>query len=486
MREWTLDERYRILQNENEIRDLHERIKKSVYRQTYHVQPVTGLSNDPNGFVYHDGWWHLFYQWCPWGAVHGLKYWYHVISKDLVHWNNVGIGLKPDSFYDNKGAYSGSAICLNNELYFFYTGNHRDDDWTRTAYTCAAKLGDGGRIQKYPEPLFGPREDYSDHQRDPKIVFNKEKNKYFLFIGAQTLLKKGTVLIYESDTLLDGWSFAGQLHVKGFEDFGLMWECPDIVNISGKDVLIFSPQGLKLPGRGANTNHNVYLIGTMDYDTLTFIPDTGYQHLDHGFDFYAAQEAYQTEDPDRAILIAWMGLPDNHYPTEQEDWEGSLTLPRELRIRDGKLIQTPIAAISELRNQKIESGTVLPDTCELLLTLDGSDMDLKLLTKEDGRGGVMIHYDRNRKICTIDRSGMELRFNETLGEVLDMPLSNPLTSLRIFIDKSSLEIFANDGEAAFTSHIYPTASEHYYTKSKNAVLEIWSLMASVRDDFVVE
>ena len=91
MRQWTKEERYRVLKDPEEIRELHERIVKSDYRQTYHIQPPTGLLNDPNGFVWHDGVYNLFYQWCPWGAVHGLKYWYHTCSRDLVNWYNVGV-----------------------------------------------------------------------------------------------------------------------------------------------------------------------------------------------------------------------------------------------------------------------------------------------------------------------------------------------------------------------------------------------------------
>ena len=90
MKEWTLEQRYTVLEDPEQIRALHEGTKTSVYRQTYHVQPVTGLSSDPNGFAYYQGKWHLFYQWCPWGAVHGLKYWYHVSSEDLMHWKNEG------------------------------------------------------------------------------------------------------------------------------------------------------------------------------------------------------------------------------------------------------------------------------------------------------------------------------------------------------------------------------------------------------------
>ena len=173
------------------------------------------------------------------------------------------------------------------------------------------------------------------------------------------------MLIYESSELLKGWKFAGELKVPGYEKFGGMWECPYIVNLSGTDLLIFSPQYTKLPGRAESTNHNVYLLGHMDYDTLTFTPETDYQYLDFGFDFYAAQGAANVGDPDKAILIGWIGLPDNHYPTEEEDWEGSMSLPRELRIRDGKLYQTPVAEIDSLRAEELPADGNLPAAGEI-------------------------------------------------------------------------------------------------------------------------
>ena len=485
MKQWTREERYRELKDASEIRELYDRIQGSVYRQLYHVQPMTGLSSDPNGFALHNGKWHLCYQWCPWGAVHGLKYWYHVVSEDLIHWNNAGIGLKPDRDYDNKGTHSGSAISVDGQLVFYYTGNHRDENWVRTPYTCAALLGPDDRPEKLPAPLFGPRDDYSEHQRDPKVVWNAEKGKYYIFIGAQTLDLRGCVLVYESERLLEGWRFAGQLRVPGYERFGGMWECPYIVNISGKDVLIFSPQYTKLPGRAESTNHNVYFVGTMDYDTLTFTPDGGYRFLDFGFDFYAAQGAASIGDPDRAILIAWIGLPDNHYPTEEEDWEGSMTLPRELRIRDGRLIQTPIAGIEALREAELApEGRLLP-ACELEVEVPEGDFDLNLFTRADGSGGVTMHYDADRRVCTFDRRGMEKRFNEAVGEVLELPLDETLRTMRIFIDRSSCEYFVNGGEATFTTHCYPTEAEFGYTVSDGAKLRIWRLGRSVGDEFVI-
>lgn len=486
MKEWTREERYRVLKGPEDIRDLYERTQASPYRQLWHIQPITGLSSDPNGFALYEGTWHLCYQWCPWGAVHGLKYWYHVTSPDLVHWQNAGIGLAADRDYDNRGAHSGSAIPVGDRLAFFYTGNHRDEDWTRTPYTCAALMGEDGRPKKLDAPLFGPRADHSEHQRDPKIVWNAEKQRYYIFIGAQTLDLRGCVLIYESEAPLEGWRFSGELKVPGYEAFGGMWECPCISRVGDRDVLVFSPQYTKLPGRGESTNHNVYLVGRMDYDTLTFTPDGPYRHLDYGFDFYAAQCASNIGDTDRAVLIAWIGLPDNHYPTADEDadWEGSLSLPRELRVVDGRLVQRPLPALEALRESEVAPNGVLPPACELEIAPPEGDFDVNLFTREDGTGGLRLHYDADRKVCTVDRTGMDRRFNRQVGEVLEMPLEAG-TALRVFIDRSSTEIFAADGSATFTTHTYPTDREFHYAVSAGVQVKGWTLKRAVTDEFVI-
>lgn len=487
MKKWTKEERYRVLKDPSEVRDLYDRIRQSDYRQTFHIQPVTGLLNDPNGFVFHDGEWHLFYQWCPWGAVHGLKYWYHVVSLDLVTWKNLGVCVKPDTVYDNKGAYSGSALPTDDSLYLYYTGNHRDEDWKRTSYTCLIDLRDKGTPVKADKPLFGPNPDYTEHQRDPKIIYKEELGKYFIILGAQTKDKHGCILIYSSDSPTKDWSFAGQLKVPGFENFGDMWECPSIEHIRGTDVLLFCPQHLTLPGRGGSQNHNGYLLGEMDWNTLTFTPDsTAFHVLDFGFDSYAAECAANPHNTRSATLVAWMGLPDSSYPTDEEDWQGCLTLPRELTVRGRRLIQQPLDELRNLRDQYVdpEKGE-LPRVCEMEIIARGGDLNLTLFTKKDGSGGLKLDYDDTQKTITIDRSGMDRRFNQDQGESRTRPLPKGLFHLRIFIDRSSIEIFVNDGDAVFTSRIFPTAAETGFTVDGDCSIHMWTLRPAVKDDFVV-
>ncbi len=494
MKEWTKEERYRVLEDPEQIRELHEKIKLSPYRQTFHIQPTTGLLNDPNGFVYHNGEWHLFYQWCPWGAVHGLKHWYHTVSTDLVHWENKGVCIYPDKDYDNKGAYSGSALPTDGKIYMYYTGNHRDEDWTRKSYTCFVKLNDDGTAEKPENALFGPHPDYTEHQRDPKIIFIEETHTYYIMLGAQNKDKQARVLVYSSKHHNRDFKFVGEMNIPGFENFGFMWECPSIERIGGHDVLLFCPQGIKLPGRGNNTNHNGYLLGEMNWDTLTFTPEGHFHVLDFGFDVYAAECAANIQDPSKAILSAWMGLPDVSYPvTDEEDWACCLTLPRELTIRGRRLIQKPMPELKELRGKCIDpTAGILPTACELNISFPAVDQlhpdkpeHLVLFTDANGMGGLTIDYDSAAETITIDRSGMRNRFNTEVCEHVTRPLEGPLSHLQIFIDGSSIELFVNDGDAVFTSRVFPTKEEHYLILTDNCEAQMWELTPAVKDDFVI-
>ena len=494
MREWTREEKYRYLKDPQEVKELYDKISESVYRQTFHNQAVTGLMNDPNGFVWFDNKWHLFYQWCPWGAVHGLKYWYHVVSKDLVTWKNLGVCLLPDEEdgYDNKGVYSGSAMPIGDKMYLYYTGNHRDADYVRHAYTCLARLGSDGWPEKYPLPLFGANPEYTEHQRDPKIIVNPDNDCYYITIGAQTKDMKGCVLIYKSEDLQHGWTFAGELKVPGTEGLGDMWECPSIEHIGGRDVLMFCPQHVKLPGRGESRNHNGYIMGKMNWETLTFTPDGQFHVLDFGFDSYAATCANNIGDNEKAILIAWMGLPDVSYPTDEEDWAGCLTLPRELTVRGRRLIQKPLPELKKLRDVKMsitenEFGCCeLPPASELELDIRPGAFELDLFTDEAGGGGISIKYDEKEKQITIDRSGLRTAFNEADGQSRMRPLSDGLSHLRIFIDKSSIEIFVNDGDAVFTSRVFPDDEEHFMkVREGDAFTRIWTMKPAVKEHFLI-
>ena len=190
-----------------------------------------------------------------------------------------------------------------------------------------------------------------------------------------------------------------------------------------------------------------------------------------------------------------MGVPDVAYPTDEEDWAGCLTLPRELTVRGRRLIQQPLPELKKLRDEKInlrdpaaanEAGCfALPAAAEVELDCRRGDVRLDLFTDREGKGGLAIIYNEDKKEITVDRSGMHIRFNESEGESRTRPLENGLQHLRIFVDSSSVEIFVNDGDAVFTSRIFPDADEHFFRIQGDTFNRMWTLNNAVKDSFLI-
>lgn len=501
MKEWTKEELSRKLtfKDTAELRKLHARISKSIWRTQYHVQTVTGLMNDPNGFCFYKGKWHLFYQWFPFGAVHGMKHWYHVTSDDLLHWKNAGLGMEPDNWYDNYGCYSGSALPEGDLVYFAYTGNNRDENGVRHPYQMLAGMNAEGRILKYEEPIIMPHDDYTEHQRDPKIFRRHEDDMYYILMGAQDRQEQGKFLLYRSKAIHDGWECMGELKIRGYENFGYMVECPDLERIGDRYLLLFSPQGIQADHEKFNNKfNNVYLIGDIDFGSLEFIPEGGLEELDRGFDFYAAQCANQNVYQDAAVLEGWFGGSDYTYPaTDEEGWAGLQTMARELTIRGGRLIQKPVHSASKLRKdllfEAVQGKVVtdrmhaeMPRACVMdIRNPDRESLCFNLFTWGRDRG-FEIAYDRDSSVLSIDRSMMRNCPNREYGTERRITLENGLSSLEVFVDHSSAEIFVNDGEYVMSSRIFPEQAENMIRMSgKNIDVRIYTAERTVEDDFQV-
>ena len=497
MERWTKEEKNQVLKTSDEERlnKLHDAIALSKWRTQYHIQTVTGLLNDPNGFCYFKKQWHLFYQWFPFGAVHGTKHWYHVVSKDLIHWENVGMAMEPDLIFDNRGCYSGSAFPKDEYLYLLYTGNHKDQDDKRTPYQMIAAMNAKGTITKLKHPIVEPHKDYTEHQRDPKIFF--ANGMYWILLGAQDKEQHGKMILYKSKQIAIGWEFAGELKVKGYPYFGYMVECPDIEKIGDKWLLLFSPQGYAAKGdEFRNAYQNVYLIGDLDLTNLEFKPEGPYRELDRGFDFYAAQCANQNEYKNTAVLAGWFGCSDYSYPaTDEEGWSGLITLPRELTIEDGKLKQRPIRTAEQLKGEKVFEalrGNITKDTMHgrmpqaCVMHVDDPDSNaFELgLYSQTMKKGFSIVYDPNRKYFTIDRGDLENQCNTEYGTDRRIKLEEGLKSLEIFVDHSTVEIFINNGDYVMSSRIFPNPDEHLIRmRGKDITLTVWEAKRTVTDNF---
>jgi len=430
----------------------------------YHLMPPAGWLNDPNGLCEKDGINHIFFQYSPYDVNGKDKYWGHYQTRDFVTYEYKGVFISPDSVEDRDGAYSGSALVDDGEILIYYTGNTKEPgehDFVYTgrgANTILIRTEDGEH-KNFKEVLlknFNYPERLSCHVRDPKVW--KEDNVYYMVLGARTKDNKGTVLLYKSQDKVQ-WSF--ERYIETNNKFGYMWECPDMFEIGGKRILSVSPQGLKgsiykyqnMYQSGYFTDESLMKIKDNNTDTL-IVQEENFLEWDMGFDFYAPQT--YLDESGRRILIGWMGVPDAEYnndPSIEKGWQHMLTLPRELvyDTEKGIVRQLPINELEELRKEVSGDVTIgekgvmqCPDTYELLLEVDqAKDMGMIL----DDSLGLAYKNSTNEFLLKFYKNG----YGRTERRIR---LRNGLTSLWLFADRSSLEIFFNSGEYVMTTKFF--------------------------------
>lgn len=450
---------------ENELEQLRQKSAQSRWKPGFHIHPQYGLINDPNGLAYFNGEFHVFYQWYPFDATHGMKHWAHVKSSDLVNWERLPVALVPLEDYESHGVYSGASLEVDGKLHMYYTGNVKFGPVERSANQCLAIMDKDGNITKYENnPVIeGVPEGYTGHVRDPKVF--QRNGHYYMLLGAQRTNLTGAIIVYESENARD-WSFKGELDLKiDFPESVYMLECPDFFELDGHDVLIVSPQGLKADGYDYHNLYNViYVLGRLDLDTLTFEVDH-YQELERGFDFYAPQ-TFAGKNNER-LLFAWAGMGEVDYPSDQESWAHCLTIPRELEIVNGKLLQKPANELKQLRvhtdfgdlllmkdNREIENSSN-----QFELEIDFTDIDadkfgLELFVSE--AEGLILEFDRSKQTVSLDREKFEAAFGGEYGFIRSSRLEiGGQLKVHVFVDSSIAEIFVNGGETVFTARVFP-------------------------------
>lgn len=422
------------------------------WREVFHLMPPVGWLNDPNGLIQKDGVTHIFFQYNPLDTKPGPQnYWGHYTTKDFVHYDLLPPALTSDTPRDASGVYSGSAAVRDGKLQLYYTGNVKhpgNHDYTHTGRehnTMTAVSNDGVHFED--KQVLLTNDNYPAnctlHVRDPKFI--RYNNANYLVLGARRDDDTGEVLVYKEGKR-DEWHYEGIL--KSDAPFGYMWECPDLFTIGDTTFLSVSPQGVEAEGDKYN---NIYQSGT--YKVRGHFPDnttlSDFEELDHGFDFYAPQ-TYEDEQG-RRILIGWMGLPDIPYENPTQGWMHTLTMPRELTEKHGKLYQTPLPEYQALRESETtaqSSGETLsfnePGAFEAIIT-----PSVQTAFKINIRGGCTVEWDGQKLSLSFDEQSGQ-------GRTIRRTALSALTELNLFVDTSSIEIFANNGEAVFTSRFYPT------------------------------
>ena len=443
----------------------------------FHVTGGVGWINDPNGFSRFRGEYHLFFQYYPYDVKWGPMHWGHVKTRDFIRWERLPCALAPENDYDKDGCFSGGAIELPDGRHLLmYTGvrNHRRPNGVVEGFqTQCLAVGDGLDYVKYPGnpvldagdlPAGGSPIDF----RDPKLWF--EDGKYWAVVGNRPADGSGSILLYESEDAFH-WSFSSVL-AACHNQFGKMWECPDLFELDGKHVLLTSPQDMSSMGLEFHPgNSTLCIIGSFDKQTRHLLRDN-LQAIDYGTDFYATQTL---ETPDgRRVMIAWMQSWESSGAKIKElPFFGQMTLPRELRIRDGRLIQNPVRELERYRGVKVSYRNVMISQETNLQGVSGRFLDMivtirpgsrnsmyryfRLGVAKDGERVTVIRHKPENNTLRVDRS--RSGFPHDIVNVRDFPVgARDELKLRIILDRYSLELFVNDGEQAASFVLYTPIS----------------------------
>ncbi|WP_299089657.1 glycoside hydrolase family 32 protein [uncultured Metabacillus sp.] len=457
---------------------------KEQYRPQFHFSPEEKWMNDPNGMVYFNGEYHLFYQYNPFDTIWGPMHWGHAVSKDLIHWEQLPIALHPD---EHGTIFSGSAVVdWHNSSCFFeddqpglvaiYTSNDTYPDSERVRQRqCLAYSKDNGRtwVKYEKNPVL------SDHTktdfRDPKVFWYDATKKWIMILATGQ-----SVTIYTSPNLKE-WEFASEFGSNAGSHVGF-WECPDLFPLPVENeenkikwVMLVSIGDTGTSKEGSRTQ---YFIG--DFDGKTFVndhEDETFLWLDYGMDNYAGVSWSDIPAKDgRRMYIGWMSnwRYANQVPTKE--WRGAMTLPRELSLISNekgiRLLQKPVSEINLIRRETSVQQNLLVESdnpvcfdmnnqlMEINIELEkinGTKFDLIIQHSEFER--TEIRYNVLQETLVIDRANSGVhQFSASFPVLQEAPLTlkNNKINMQIFLDISSIEIFANDSEAAITSLLYPS------------------------------
>jgi len=429
---------------------------QATHRPQYHFLPPANWMNDPNGLIQWQGKYHLFYQYNPNGPFHGTIHWGHTVSYDLVHWTDLPIAMAPSpGGPDKDGCFSGCAVNNHGVATFMYTGVHPETQ-------CLATSEDGLITwQKHPgNPVIAAPPPGLDTTgfRDPFVW--QDGGIWYAAVGSGIKGVGGTVLLYQSADLVH-WDYLNPICTGRLEETGSMWECPNFFPLGDKHVLLISPIPLR---------KTLFLIGA--YDGRLFTPETQ-GIIDNGGCFYAPQT--MLDDTGRRLMWGWLWERSSKAASCAAGWAGIMSLPRLLSILpDGTLGQQPVPELTALRgahhhysNLVVAPGApaILPDPTGVCLEIvanfergDALAFGIQVCRSPDGEEQTSIYFDGETGDLVVDTSRAST--DATVArEVRRTPLPSDQTlKLRIFLDRSALEVFAND-RVCLASRIYPTRAD---------------------------
>jgi beta-fructofuranosidase len=414
------------------------------FRSIYHHTPVYGWMNDPNGMFYKDGVWHLYYQYNPYGSQWENMTWAHSTSTDLIHWKNHGEVIQPDAL---GTIFSGSSVVdKENTAGFgkdavvaFYTSAG-----AAQTQSIAYSTDNGETFKKYVNnPIL--TSDVPDF-RDPNVFWNEEVKQWNLILAAGQQMN-----IYSSKNLKD-WKYESSFG-EGYGNHGGVWECPDLLKMGDKWVLIcnINPGG---PFGGSATQ---YFVGSFDGHKFTCEskPEVT-KWMDYGKDHYATVSFSNAPDG-RIVVLPWMSNWQyaNQVPTQQ--FRSANGLPRDLGLysyngEDYVSVKPSPEVFAAF--EKKPSGHLQP-AAYIEVTNIKSNASI-VLSNDKGERVTMV-YDGKNATFSMDRTESGVTdFHSDFKAKTVAPTNGIIKSMQIFIDRCSIEAFDTEGKVAMTNLVFPS------------------------------
>lgn len=467
------------------------------YRPAAHLRPPHNWINDPNGLVFHDGQYHVCYQYNPYGVVHANMHWGHFRSPDLLSWEPLPIALSPTpGGEDADGCFSGNAVSDGERLVAFYSANRWDRSPQHQPVTRATSLDGGRTFTPYGQLLVPELPEGCTMYRDPYVW--RDGDGWRMLVGATLADGRGAALLYES-TDLDNWTYLGPFAAREQEPVGGTdlrsgegWECPQYLPAqSGRPgVLIFSAWyehgGPRCVAALVGEEHgDVFEAGAPVF-------------VDHGPDCYAP--ALLCAPDGRWLLWGWSGEAREDSWAVADGWAGVLTLPREISVSgDGTLRQRPAVELLALRGEHtvhtegvahgpgpVELGSV-GRAFDLTARLEPTAAaGLRLLTGPDGSEYLDIRLDPGTGELVVDRDHASADARAHGGSYrMPCPTGEPV-ELRVVVDHSIAEVFLTSTGQVVTLRFYPTGDGPWRLQAHTApdarlgyAVDAWELLPLV-------
>ncbi|RAK03951.1 levanase [Halanaerobium saccharolyticum] len=453
---------------------------KEKYRLQYHFSPKKNWSNDPNGMVYYQGEYHLFYQYNPADVVWGPMHWGHAVSKDLIHWEHLPVALEPDA--ELGMIFSGSAVLDKNDTTGFFDGGeglvavyttHLEREEGPLQQQAIAYSKDSGRswIKYEGNPVI---KNYGVKDfRDPKVFWHQKTEKWVMIVACYDRVR-----FYNSPDLKK-WEYLSEFGSE-LGSHGGVWECPDLFKLpvekkngigasnNEKEKWILQIGDQQGGEAGVSTQ---YFIG--EFDGTRFKANEQKSHkVDFGQDLYALQSWSNMPDQ-RRVWLGWMNNIAYAEDIPTDGWKGMMSIPRELSLRKTeaglRLIQKPVKELKQLRERFYhQENVLLKDNFSIPCNLQSYQLTVELEISDESNFNLALHkkdeqqsqlnYEGKTNTFTLDLSKTGLvNFNKNYlkqKKINRISSSNNLI-LDILVDQSSIEIFIDDGEISITDLVFP-------------------------------